>query len=509
MKQTSNKTTRTGLRRNAVLAGLLLAGCAVGPDFSRPAAPAVNGYTAQPVSAPTASAPVAGGEAQRFVNATDIPAQWWTLFHSPALNSLIEQSLKNNPNLQQAEAALRVAQETAYAQAGAYYPSVSANFSPTRQKEALGSVSSSAASGASLFNLHTAQLNVSYTLDVFGGNRRAVESLQAQADAQRFQLEAAYLTLTSNVVAAAVQEASLRAQIVATETMVKIEQEQLDLFKRQLQLGAVAEANVIAQVATLAQTKAMLPPLQKQLAQQRDLLAALAGRFPSDAPSEQFDLASLQLPQELPLTLPSKLVEQRPDVRAAEEQLHSASAQIGVAKANMLPQFTLSASGGSMATQVSQLFKSGNGFWSLAGGITQPLFEGGALLHKKRAAEAAYDEAAAQYRATVIAAFQNVADTLQALQFDADALQAAAEAERSASDSLAIARRQVELGDIGYVSLLAAEQAYQQAALNLVQAQANRYADTAALFQALGGGWWNRSDAAADVAKVAPGATSK
>jgi NodT family efflux transporter outer membrane factor (OMF) lipoprotein len=500
MKQTSNKTTRIGLRRNAVLAGLLLAGCAAGPDFSRPSAPAVNGYTAQPVSALTASAPVAGGEAQRFVNAADIPAQWWTLFHSTALNSLIEQSLKNNPNLQQAEAALRVAQETAYAQAGAYYPSVSANFSPTRQKEALGSVSSSAASGASLFNLHTAQLNVSYTLDVFGGNRRAVESLQAQADAQRFQLEAAYLTLTSNVVAAAVQEASLRAQIVATEAMVKIEQEQLDLFKRQLELGAVPEANVIAQVAALAQTKAMLPPLQKQLAQQRDLLAALAGRFPSDAPSEQFDLASLQLPQELPLTLPSKLVEQRPDVRAAEEQLHSASAQIGVAKANMLPQFTLSASGGSMATQVSQLFKSGNGFWSLAGGITQPLFEGGALLHKKRAAEAAYDEAAAQYRATVIAAFQNVADTLQALQFDADALQAAAEAERSAADSLAIVRRQVELGDIGYVSLLAAEQAYQQAALNLVQAQANRYADTAALFQALGGGWWNRSDVVAGAA---------
>jgi len=509
MKQTSNKTTRIGLRRNALLAGLLLAGCAVGPDFSRPAAPAVNGYTTQPVSAPTASAPVAGGEAQRFVNAADIPAQWWTLFHSPALNSLIEQSLKNNPNLQQAEAALRVVQETAYAQSGAYYPSVSANFSPTRQKEALGSVSSSAASGASLFNLHTAQLNVSYTADVFGGNRRAVESLQAQADAQRFQLEAAYLTLTSNVVAAAVQEASLRAQITATETMVKIEQEQLDLFKRQLELGAVPEANVIAQVAALAQTKAMLPPLQKQLAQQRDLLAALAGRFPSDAPDEKFDLASLQLPQELPLTLPSKLVEQRPDVRAAEEQLHSASAQIGVAKANMLPQFTLSASGGSMATQVSQLFKSGNGFWSLAGGITQPLFEGGALLHKKRAAEAAYDEAAAQYRATVIAAFQNVADMLQALQFDADALQAAAQAERSSADSLAIARRQVELGDIGYVSLLAAEQAYQQAALSLVQAQANRYADTAALFQVLGGGWWNRGDAVADVAKVAPGATSK
>jgi NodT family efflux transporter outer membrane factor (OMF) lipoprotein len=428
------------------------------------------------------------------------------------LNSLIEQALKNNPSLQQAEAALRVAQETVYAQQGAYYPSVSANFTPTRQKEALGSVSSSAASGASLFNLHTAQLNVSYTADVFGGNRRQVESLQAQSDSQRFQLEAAYLTLTSNVVAAAVQEASLRAQIAAANTMIKVEQEQLNLFRRQLELGAVAEANVLAQVAALAQTQALLPPLQKQLAQQRDLLTALAGGFPGDVSSnvsgnassnashnaapEQFELSMLQLPQDLPVSLPSKLVEQRPDVRSAEEQLHAASALVGVAKANMLPQFTLSAAGGSMATQIGQLFKSGNGFWTLAGGITQPLFEGGALLHKKRAAEAAYDEAAAQYRGTVIAAFQNVADTLQALQFDADGLQAAVIAERAAADSLAIARRQVELGDIGYVSLLAAEQAYQQAVLTLVQAQANRYADTAALFQALGGGWWNRDDVA-------------
>ena len=198
----------------------------------------------------------------------------------------------------------------------------------------------------------------------------------------------------------------------------------------------------------------------------------------------------------MPLTLPSKLIEQRPDVRSAEEQLHAASAQIGVAKANMLPQFTLSADGGSMASVVSQLFKSGNGFWTVAGGITQPLFQGGTLLHKKRAAEAAYDEAAAQYRSTVLAAFQNVADTLQALQSDADALQAAAVAERATADSLAIAKRQVELGDIGYVALLASEQAYQQALTNLVQAQANRYTDTAALFQALGGGWWNRTELA-------------
>ena len=473
---------------------LALSACAVGPDFKTPAAPTAERYTAEMQPAATASAQSVAGEAQRFVDGRDIPAQWWTLFQSPALNSLIEEALKNNPNLQQAEAALRAAQENVYAQQGAYYPSVSANFTPSRQKDALGTVTSNAASGAGVYNLHTVQLNISYVPDVFGGNRRQVESLQAQSDMQRFEREAAYLSLSANVVAAAVQEASLRAQIAATEKMVKLEQETLDLTRRQAELGAVAESAVAAQTAVLAQTQAQLPPLQKQLAQQRDLIAALAGRLPADMPQQRFELSDLQLPQELPLSLPSQLVRQRPDVRAAEENLHAASAEIGVAVANMLPQFSLSAAGGSVATQLSDLFKSGTGFWNVAGSVTQPLFQGGTLLHRKRAAEANYDAAAAQYRATVVAAFQNVADTLHALQADADALQAAANAERAAADSLAIAKRQVELGDMAYINLLSAEQTYQQAALNLAQAQANRYADTAALFQALGGGWWNRSD---------------
>jgi NodT family efflux transporter outer membrane factor (OMF) lipoprotein len=481
----------------AAMSLVLLSACAVGPDFLRPAAPEVARYTAEPLAETTASAPVDGGQPQRFVAGQDIPLQWWTLFQSPALNALIEQSLKNNPTLQAAEAALRVAQENVYAQQGAFYPSVSANFSPTRQKVA-NIISPPLASGETLYNLHTAQLNVSYVIDVFGGNRRAVESLQAQADFQRFQLEAAYLALSSNVVAAAVQEASLRAQIAATIKLIDIQQQQLEISHKQLELGAIAEAGVVAQEAALAQSQAMLPPLRKLLAMQRDLLAALAGRYPSDMPSETFELAMLRMPQDLPLSLPSSLVAQRPDVRSAEEQLHSASAQIGAAKANMLPQLVLGAGGGSMASQMSQLFKSGTGFWGLAAGLTQPVFQGGTLLHRKRAAEAAYDQAAAQYRSTVIAAFQNVADTLQALQYDADALAAATTAERATFKSLEIARRQLELGDISYLALLAADQAYQQALLNLIQAQASRYADTAALFQALGGGWWNRATVAAN-----------
>lgn len=472
----------------------VMSGCTVGPDFVRPAAPDVSGYTQEPLATQTAFVPIVGGEAQNFADNEKIPQQWWTLFGSPVLNQLIAQAIKNNPSLQQAQAALQVAQEFVYAQQGAYYPTVNASYSPSRQKEALGSLSSAAASGASLFNLHTAQLNVSYTADVFGNNQRQVESLQAQADYQRFQREAVYLTLTSNVVNAAIQEASLRAQIKATNTMIQLEQQQLALFRRQLALGAIPEGTVVAQTAQLAQTQSMLPPFKKQLAIQRDLLSALVGRFPNEALPEVFEFSMLQLPQSIPLSLPSQLVQQRPDVRSAEEQLHVASAQVGVASANMLPQFILSANGGSIATQVGQLFKSGTGFWSLVSGMTQPIFDGSSLLHKKRAAQAAVDQSVAQYRSTVIGAFQNVADTLQALELDADGIQTASVAERAAEESLTITRRQVELGDIATVGLLIAELTYQQSVIALVQAQTNRFADTAALFQALGGGWWNQDE---------------
>jgi NodT family efflux transporter outer membrane factor (OMF) lipoprotein len=423
----------------------------------------------------------------------DIPGQWWTLFHSEALNSLVEQSLRNNADLEAAQAALKVAEENYYAGQGVYYPSISGNFAPSRNKNAT-QVSPTLANYVPYFNLYTAQVNVSYTLDVWGGNRRSVEVLEAEADSQKFQLEATYLTLTSNVVAAAVQEASLRGQIAATEDIIRVETETLAIVRKRLALGDVAGVDVAAQEAALAQAETALPTLKKQLEQQRDLLTALAGRLPDDAVSETFDLATLELPADLPLTLPSRLVEQRPDIRSAEGQLHAASAQVGVAIANMLPQITLSADIGTVATQAGQLFQPYNGFWTIAGGLTQPIFEGGTLLHKTRAARANLAQAAAQYRSTVITAFQNVADTLRALKNDADAVKANLAAERAAAESLAITRRQQELGQISYLNLLNAEQTYQQAVINLVQARANRYADTAALFQALGGGWWNRHD---------------
>ena len=475
---------------------LLGSACAVGPDFERPTAPQVVGYTSAPLAQQTASSDVASGEAQRFVQGLDIPGQWWTLFHSSALNTLIEEALRNNPTLPAAEAALRQAWENVYAAEGAFFPTAVVSYSPSSNKTATGVTFTGASSGSPYFTLHTAQVVVTYAPDVFGGTRREVESLAATAEFQQFQLEATYLTLTSNVVAAAVQEASLRGQIAATEEIIKIQTGSLDILRKQFELGQVAGADVAAVEATLAQAQATLPPLQKQLAVQRDLLTALIGRLPSQEPTEKFELASLQLPQELPVSLPSKLVEQRPDIQSAEAQVHSASAAIGVAVAARLPQFTLTGNAGTTANQINQLFITpGTAFWTVAGNVAQTVFDAGTLLHKQRAAEAAFDQAAAMYRSTVITAFQNVADSLHALQSDADTLKAAYAAERAAFKSLEIARRQLQLGAIGYLGLLTAENTYNTALLALVQAQAARYADTAALFQALGGGWWNRTDA--------------
>ena len=474
------------------LAAALLCGCAVGPNFKTPAPPKVQGYLPQTLPPQTGQADIAGGEVQRFVAGMDIPAQWWTLFHSPALNVLVQQALKNNPTLQGAQAALRQANETASAQRGAYYPGVQANYSVSRQRNATGTLSPTLSSGEAIFNLHTAQVSVSYLLDVFGGTRRQVESLQALADSQRYQLEATYLTLTSNVVTAAIQEASLRAQIAATADIIRSEREAAQILRHQNELGSIAMTDVMAQEAALAATEATLPALEKQLVQQRHLLSALAGRFPSDEPSEKFELSELALPQDIPVSIPAQLVRQRPDVLSAEAQLHSASAQLGVAVANLLPQITLSAAQGGAATEFNQMFAAGNTFWSAGASLTQTLFAGGTLVHRKRAAQAALDQAGAEYRGVVLAAFQNVADALSALQLDADAVSAELRAEQAAADSLAATRRNVELGAMSYLALLNAQQTYQQAVLNLAQARANRYSDTAALFQALGGGWWNR-----------------
>ena len=509
------------LRARAVLPCLLIglsalpliAGCVVGPHYRRPPLPPAHAYSPAPLPPATAATPaMAAGAAQSFDTAGAISAQWWTLFRSPALDRLIRRAFAANPTIDAAVASLKEAQENVYAQRGYFYPTVQASYQAQRTKLS-GNIASSSAPGIQgngedivplgpaepvTYNFHTAQVTVGFVPDVFGANRRQVESLQAQADAAHYQLEAAYVTLASNVVAAALQEASTRAQIDAAQTIVRSNRRSLRILRRQLQLGYAARLDVAQQQLALAQAQALLPPLERQLAQTRDLIRALAGNAPDQDVPESFTLAALHLPQRLPLSLPSKLVEQRPDVLAAEEQVRAASAQVGVAVANRLPQFSLTAALGGQATRITQMFWNSGTFWSVLGSASEPVFDAGTLRHRQRAAEQGLAQAAAQYRSTVLTAFQNVADALHALYSDADALKSAVAVEKAAKVTLDVSRQQYQAGYANYLSVLTAQAAYQQAVIARVQAQAARLGDTAALFQALGGGWWN-AGATADV----------
>ncbi|MCX7293959.1 efflux transporter outer membrane subunit [Janthinobacterium sp.] len=471
-----------------ILMACLLAACAAGPDFHRPVAPGGgDSYTPAPLPAQTAAAPGPAGQAQRFVPGQDIPAQWWSLFQSPALDRLVRDALARSPGLASAQAALRQADENYRALSGSLLtPEVGAQLGVTREK------TSRLEGAGGVLNLYNASVNVSYALDVFGGNKRQLEGLQALVDYRQYQLEAVYLALMGNLVTTAIRDASLRGQLQATGEILDAQQKQLDVIEQQFRFGAIPRATVLLQRNTVAQTRASVPPLEKALALTRHQLSVYAGRLPSEPGLPEFDLASLHLPQDLPVSLPSALVRQRPDIRASEALLQQASAQIGVATAAMYPQITLTGNVGALATSFPALLHGGSSVWGVAAGLAQPLFNGGALRARRRAAIAAYEGAAADYRATVLGAFQNVADSLRALEADAAALQQQAEVEALASESLALSTQQFKLGAISYLSLLDAQRTYQQARVGLVQAQAARHADSAALFQALGGGWWNR-----------------
>ena len=491
----------------------LASGCAVGPDFHRPKAPDNTGYAPAPLPQQTAQSDIHAGEAQHLAIGSELQFKWWETFQSPALNTLIEQSLKNNPSITAAQAALRQARELTYAQEGYFFPSVDSSYQFERHKIS-GNLTNDQAPGVQgdghnllpplqnpdgppytaplYYDFHTAEVSVGFVPDVFGSNRRQVESLAAQTQAQAFALEATYITLAANVAAAAIQEASLRAQLQAAREIIDLNSKSLDVLRQQFRLGMAMRIDVAAQEAALAQARAALPPLEKQFEQTRDLIRALVGNLPNQDVAETFTLDALQLPRELPLSVPGKLIEQRPDVRAAEAQLHAVNAQVGVAVAAMLPQFSITGSVGGNADEIPWLFRSGGSFWNLVGNVTQPVFQGGTLLHQKRAAEQALKQAAAQYRLTVITAYQNVADSLHAVISDADALTADREAEQAAKVTLDLTQRQMEVGYVNYLTLLSAQAAYQQALVNRVQAQAARFSDTVALFEALGGGWWNR-----------------
>jgi NodT family efflux transporter outer membrane factor (OMF) lipoprotein len=495
-------STKSILKRAGLPALAVLTGCTVGPNFHQPAAPAGAGYSPTALTGTHAAAGPLGG-AQTFVQAQDIPGEWWTLFQSPDLDRLIKQALQANPSIAAAQASLRVAEENTLAQDGSFFPSIGLQASGTKNQTSTASLSPVAANNKAFYSLYTAQLSISYSPDVFGLNRRTVESLAARTENQRDELEAAYLSLSSNVVMTAVQEAGLRAEIAAQQDTINADEQLEQIIAHQYAVGEVAQSILLQQQSVLAQARQLLPPLQRQLDMQENALIALSGGYPNQVLPETFDLSQLHLPQTLPVSLPSALVAQRPDILAAAAMMHSASAQIGVAIANRLPQFPLTAQFGTSPAAIANAFTPYNQFFTVAAGLAMPLFDGGTLKHKQRAAVAQFDYAAAMYKQTVIGAFQNVSDTLRALQTDADQLQAAQTADNVARQNLEISRTELQAGAIAYYSVLNAEQMYEAAQLSLVQAEMMRLTDTAALFQALGGGWWNRNDPTATPMTVA------
>lgn len=471
---------------------LLLAGCSpVGPDFVRPAAPPVQQYTEGAQPRKTVASRAQDGAAQAFVSGAEIPADWWRLFHSSKLDGLIEKALQNSPTIAAAQAALVNAREYAAAQRGnLMFPAVNAQLGETRQRlspEAFGFPGS-----PSTFSLTNANVGVSYTLDFFGANRRQLEGLEAQTEAEGHLLKAAQATLAANIATTAIREAALRAQIRASQAVAGTERKTLDILETREQLGAVSDLDVQQQRATLSQTQATIPALERQLAQARHQLAVYAGEFPAGSGLPEFELDELKLPENLPVSLPSDLIHQRPDILVSEAQLHQATANLGLTMAGVYPNVTLSASYGAMALVPGSMLNPGSTVWNLGTNLAQPLFRGGALEAGERAAQAAVEQAAAQYRQTVLTAFQNVADVLRTLETDAGILAAQSDNVDASRHSLALAQAQYASGSISFLGLLTAEEHDSQAQIALVQARSARLADSAALFLAMGGGWWNQ-----------------
>ncbi len=480
------------------LAGCLMLQSCVGPDFELPKAPEIAAFTADRQPANN----TAGGKTQRLEISDSLPGDWWALFHSNALNALVERALRDNPNVEAAQAALRVAQANVYAEVGQLFPLATGNYQGTGGKVATNGVTGAAAPvvGSTAqpnpvyYSLHTAQFSVSYVPDIWGGTRRQIENLEALKDNQRFTNEATFLTLTSSIALGAIQEASLRGQISVTENLIKISKDILDKVKLQKDLGQLTGLDVAGQEALVAQTEATLPPLRKALDQNRDSLIVLSGHLPGQGLPERFGFAGLKLPRDLPVSLPSDLIKQRPDVRAAEENMHAACALVGVAIANRLPQFSINGDIGRQGSQFANLLSASPQFFFYTGlaNASQTIFDGFTLQQRQRAAEAGFDQAAAQYRLAVLTAFQNVADALYAIRHDTVGLEKAILAEGAAKKSLDLTRIQLTEGQVAFPQLLAAQTTYLQASLVVIQAQANRYSDTVGLFQALGGGWWNK-----------------
>lgn len=493
MRSFANRSCRCFLLHATLISSL--SSCDLGPEHKRPPLPENAGYSDGPLPEGTAATEATANDAQRFLSGRDIPGDWWKVFGSPALSQLITAALENSPDIDAAKATLRQALENGRATSSGWLPSSEAKASRTDVGFSAAAIGQTY---TAVFALSVAQLNLSYPLDFFGMSSKTKVAISQVMD-QRFQLEAAYVTLSSNIVVAAIQEASLRAQIEATQTLIATKTRLLGLVERQFDLGGATMADVLTQKSAVAQSETNLPSLRSNLEQQRTLLRMLAGRLPSGPLAEQFSFDDLRLPEEVPVSLPSRLVEQRPDVRSSEEQLRAAAAQVGVAIAAMLPQVSLSASAGN--TAISSLSFP---IWNYGFSLSIPIFDAGKLIHQRRAADAGLDVAAARYRGAVLHAFREVSDSLRALQGDAEAVAAQRKVEKLASESLSIAEKQLVAGSGSVLTLLNSQSQFEQARLGLIQAQAKRFSDTAALYQALGGGWWNRPGVTSDKQDIKP-----
>lgn len=489
----------------AALATGFLTSCTLGPDFVRPDAPDASEYI---LDQPSQLAAAPGAEPQRLIDGMDIPGQWWTLLQSEELDSLIRTAFSENPTLDEASAALRSARELASGQRAALFPQIQAGLDGSQNRTAAG-IAPVPTTGQSEYGLVAGRMQVNYLLDIWGGNARRAESAMAVAAAQCFKLHAAYLTLSSNLAVAAIEEAALREKLRAKAVIIDAQRQTLALLVRQTDAGVITGQEVVAQRAAVAQVEATLPELRKALAQQRNRIAALSGRLPNAPVTQEFDLSDFRLPTQMPLTLPSRLLEDRPDIRASVEQLRSASALIGVARANQFPQLTLSGSVAPQTLALDGLLAPVSLGANVGAGLLQTLFDGGALAARKRAAVADFERAQAQYRITVLNAFREVADSLNALEHDSQAFVAALKAEQAASESLAFARTRLALGDASYATVLIAELMHQQTVLERVRAQANRLLAVVSLFQALGGGWWNTPNASCSHAIANPPRVSR
>jgi NodT family efflux transporter outer membrane factor (OMF) lipoprotein len=481
------KTDRIPVRAlAAILLAGLLAGCAAGPDFKRPAAPDISGYIAEPLPEQTAKAPTNFGNEQHFVVGASVSSQWWRDLGSPKLDALIEQAFQASPTLTSAQATLRQAQEIYAAQKGAMmYPQVDASFGVQRQR--FNPIVLGQDGKVREFSLFNAGANVNYQLDLAGGNRRTLEALAARAEYHHHELEGARLTLAGNIVTTTVTQARFVAQIQSTKAILRAQDEQLHITRERVRLGQGSPDEVLALQTQVEQTRAGLPLLRKERQQNEHLLATLTGRAPGHGSLSAFTLEEFTLPSDLPLVVPSELVRRRPDIRGAEALLHAANAEYGSAIAKLYPQLNLSASFASQTLAAGALFGPGSAIWNVLGQLTQPLFNP-ALPAEKRAALAAFDAAAANYQSVVLESLRNVADVLRALENDAQALTALAAADAAAQSSLQSVQRQYALGAASYVQQLIAQQAAQQTKINLIAAQAQRLVDSAAFYQAMGGG---------------------